>query len=428
MAWSASTAVTRSRGKCSSSCATSRGRTRQTRSEASPTPTRSRSLSATALLEQLAGHPGVLYAEPNYIVHALADPNEPAFPQLWGLRNTGQSVNSGWPGVAGADIHALPAWDVSLGSTAQVVAVVDTGIDYTHPDLEANMWSAPSSFQVTIQGRTITCPAGTHGFNAIRLTCDPRDDQGHGTHVSGTIGATGNNSIGVVGVNWIARLMGIKFLDSSGSGTVADAIAGIEFAIQAKQAFAPTLGANVRVLSASWGSTDFSQALFDEINEANNSDMLFVAAAGNNSISNDLLPTYPANYDAPSVLSIAATTNTDDLAWFSNYSTSSVHLGAPGADILSTTPDNTYGFLSGTSMAAPHVSGGAALVLSQCTLDTAALKDTLLSTVEQVPALASMTVTGGRLDVNSAVRSCSAPPAAPTALAALGGDGRVVLT
>jgi len=386
---------------------------------------RSRSLGAAALVARLTNHPAVLYAEPNYIVHAFTEPNDPSFPQLWGLKNVGQAVNGGLPGIAGADIHATRAWDVTVGSTVQVVAVVDTGIDYTHPDLSANIWSAPAPFTVTIGGTPITCPAGSHGFNAIAMTCDPMDDHGHGTHVAGTIGASGDNGVGVVGVNWIARVMAVKFLDASGSGTEADAINGIDFAIQAKQTFGAA--ANVRVLSNSWGGTDFSQALQDEIRAANDADMLFVAAAGNNGISNDILPTYPASDDSPNIVAVAATDDTDTLAWFSNYSATSVHLGAPGVDVLSTFPGGQYEFLSGTSMATPHVSGAAALVLSRCTLDTAALKDTLLSTVEPVPALAAVTVTGGRLDVNSAVRSCIAPPDAPTELTALAGDGQVTL-
>jgi subtilisin family serine protease len=387
----------------------------------------SRSMSATTLLQQLANHPDILYAEPNYLIHTFAEPNEPAFPYLWGLFNTGQSVNNGWGGIAGADIHAVPAWDLSFGSTTQVVAVIDTGIDYRHPDLADNMWSAPASFQVTIEDTTITCQAGTHGFNVIARTCNPQDDHEHGTHVSGTIGASGNNGQGIVGVNWITQLMGIKILDENGSGTMSDAIAGVDLAIQAQQAFATTSGANVRVVSASWGDTDFSQALLDEINAANDANMLFVAAAGNSAVSNDVSPTYPASFDAPNIISVAATTNTDTRAWFSNYGASSVHLGAPGTDIFSTAPHNQYAFRSGTSMATPHVSGAAALVLSRCALDTAALKDTLLSTVEPVSSLASTTITGGRLDLNSAIRSCSAPPAAPTALSALGGNGQVIL-
>ena len=159
-------------------------------------------LDVPALLQLLANHPDILYAEPNYLVRAFSEPNDPSFPQLWGLRNLGQVVN-GSVGVAGADIHAVDAWDVSLGSTAHVVAVIDTGIDYTHPDLAANVWSAPAPFSVNIAGVTITCPTGSHGFNAITLTCDPMDDHNHGTHVSGTIGASGGNGAGVVGVNCI---------------------------------------------------------------------------------------------------------------------------------------------------------------------------------------------------------------------------------
>jgi subtilisin family serine protease len=387
---------------------------------------RARALDVPALLELLANHPDVLYAEPNYIVHAFTEPNDPSFPQLWGLRNTGQTIN-GSVGVAGADIHAVDAWGISFGSTAQIVAVIDTGIDYTHPDLTANVWSAPAAFSVNIDGVTVTCPAGSHGFNAITLTCDPMDDHNHGTHVSGTIGASGGNGVGVVGVNWTTQVMGIKFLDATGSGTEADAIKAIDFAIQAKRAFSATGGANVRVLSNSWGGGDFSQALLDEINAANAEDMLFVAAAGNNGFDNDILPTYPGSYDAPNVIAVAATTNTDGRAFFSNYGAASVQLGAPGFDILSTTIGNTYAFFSGTSMATPHVSGAAALVLSHCAFDTAALKDALLATVEPIPSLASITTTGGRLDVYSAIRSCEAPTAPPT-LTALAGDGKVTLT
>ena len=322
---------------------------------------RSRSFTTAALLALLGRRPDLQYVEPNFVVHALIEPNDPSFPQLWGLRNLGQAVNGGLAGAAGADIHALDAWDVSIGSTDNVVAVVDTGIDYTHPDLAPNIWSAPDRFTVSINGTSITCEAGTHGFNAIDQSCDPMDDHEHGTHVSGTIGATGNNSVGVVGINWTASIMGLKFLDAGGSGTVADAINAIEFAIQAKQAFAATGGANVRVLSNSWGGGDFSQALLDEINSANSHDMLFVAAAGNNGVPNEILPTYPASYDTPNMIAVAATTNTDARAYFSNYGAHSVHLGAPGYDILSTIIGGAYGFLSGTSMATPHVSGAAAL-------------------------------------------------------------------
>ena len=387
----------------------------------------SRSVNVAALLARLIARGDVAFAEPNFVVHATALPDDTYFGQLWGLENTGQAVNGGLPGVPGADIHAKLAWEISVGSTGAVVAVVDTGIDYTHPDLSGNMWSAPSAFTVTVGGVSITCPAGSHGFNAIAMTCDPMDDNNHGTHVAGTIGASGNNGNGVVGVNWTTRLMGIKFLDESGSGTIADAIKAFEFAIQVKEAFAATGGANLRVLSNSWAGDAFSQALMDQVTDTNAHDMLFVAAAGNNGLSNDMFPAYPANFGVPNVIAVAATTNTDDRAWFSNYGADSVHLGAPGVDILSTTIGNTYAFSSGTSMATPHVSGAAALVLSRCALDTASLKDTLLGSVDAVPSLATRTITGGRLNVHSAIYSCLAPPTSPTGLTATAGNAQVSL-
>ena len=386
---------------------------------------RSRSLGTSALRARLMAHPHVRYAEPNWVVNLLAPPTDPLAPQLWGLLNLGQAVNGGLPGRPGADINAAGAWDLSVGSTSHVVAIVDTGIDYTHPDLAPNLWSAPAAFSVTVGGRTVTCPAGTHGFDAMTLSCDPMDDHNHGTHVAGTIGAAGGNGLGVAGVNWTARLMGLRFIGASGKGTTADAITALEFAMQARGVFGAA--ANVRVLSNSWGTRTYSQALADTIAATAQEDMLFVASAGNDGFSNDILPMYPASYPLPNVVAVAATTNTDDRAWFSNYGAASVHLGAPGVDILSTVRGHTYVFASGTSMAAPHVSGAAALVLSRCALDTPALRDTLLDTAERLPSLAPWTMTGARLDVHGAVRSCIGPPDAPANLTASAADRRVDL-
>ena len=372
---------------------------------------RSRSRDAVSLVAQLSARADVLYAEPNYIVYADSTPGDPRFGELWGLLNVGQAIN-GVNGTPGADIGASRAWDSAQGSRNTVVGIVDTGIDYSHPDVAGNVWSAPASFSVTLGGQRITCAAGTHGFNAIARTCDPLDDHFHGTHVAGTIGAVANNGAGVAGVNWFASMMGLKFLSANGSGTVANAINAIEFAIQAKAAF-PGGGANVRVLSNSWAGAAFSQALLDEINRAAQNEMLFVAAAGNSATDNDAVPTYPASYAAPNVIAVAATDNQDSLASFSNYGATSVHLGAPGVKVLSTIPGPGYEFFSGTSMATPHVSGAAALLLSRCTAGTAALKSMLTNNVDRIPSLAGITITGGRLNVGRAMSACG--PAGNTA-------------
>jgi subtilisin family serine protease len=372
----------------------------------------SASKNVTALIDELSARAEVGSVEPNYIVRAIAVPNDPRFGEQWGLRNTGQPI-LGNPGTPGADIGAVSAWDVSTGSRANVVAVVDTGVDYTHPDLNANIWSAPAVFMVNIGGLPIICPAGSHGFNAITNLCDPLDDNNHGTHVSGIIGAVGDNGVGVVGVNWTASIMGSKFINALGLGTTANAINAIEFTIQAKAAFAATAGANVRVLSNSWAGGGFSQALLDEINRADANDMLFVAAAGNASSNNDVTPNYPSNYNAPNIVAVAATDNTDALASFSNYGQTTVHLGAPGVNVLSTIRLASYAYFSGTSMATPHVSGAAALILSRCALNSANLKTNILNNVDSIPSLAGRTTTGGRLNVNKAIRACSAPTPPP---------------
>lgn len=371
---------------------------------------RSRSKNVETLIAELSARGDVIYAEPNVVINVTSMPDDERFAELWGLQNVGQTVG-GVTGTYGVDIGAASAWDLTTGSRSNVVAVIDTGVDYTHPDLTANMWSAPAPFTVTIGGQTIQCAAGTHGFDAITKTCDPKDEYNHGTHVAGTIGAVGDNGIGIAGVNRTASLMAIKFMDATGSGTLADAIDAVEFAIQAKQVFGA--GANVRVLSNSWGwNGEPSQALLDEINRANDADMLFVAGAGNGgadrlSDDNDLVPFYPGSYTAPNVIAVAATNNQDGLTTFSNYGRNSVHVGAPGELILSTIIGGGYDSWSGTSMATPHVAGAAALVLSRCPLDTASLKNTLLNNVDPVASLSAVTVTGGRVNVHKALLACN---------------------
>src|SRR6185369_2794105 len=287
---------------------------------------RSRGRNVDALLQAYLARPDVEYAEPNYVWHTMDLPNDVLFGQQYGLSNTGQTI-VGVDGTPGADISARQAWDITEGSRNIVVGVVDTGVDYKHPDLAPNIWCAPRSFTVTIDGQTITCVEGTHGFNAITRTCDPLDDNGHGTHVSGIIGAAGNNGAGVSGVNRVASIIGSKFLSSGGSGSTLDAIAAIEFLIQVKATFGSL--ANIRVLNNSWGGGGFSQALLDEINLATAADMLFVAAAGNaggtTSGNDDLTNNYPANYGNPAIVSVAATDNKDALAFFSSFGPVRVH-------------------------------------------------------------------------------------------------------
>src|SRR4029077_6707311 len=299
----------------------------------------SRSVNSTSLLQGIKGRSDVAYAEPNFIQREIRQPNDPFF------------VNGSLYGMT--KISAPQAWDLSIGNNTTLIGVIDTGIDYTHPDLAANVWGAPSSFTVTIGGVQITCPAGSHGFNAIVNSCDPLDDNEHGTHVSGTIGAVGNNGVGVTGVNWSTQIIAGKFLDASGQGSTSNAINAIEFMVQTKARFS---AANIRVLSNSWGGGPFSQALLDEINRAGSNNMLFVAAAGNSGTNNDTTPEYPASYSATNIIAVAATDSSDLLASFSNFGPGSVHLGAPGVGILSTVPGGGYAQLDGTSMATPHVS------------------------------------------------------------------------
>lgn len=213
-------------------------------------------------------------------------------------------------------------------------------------------------------------------------------------------------------MNWTTKIMGLKFLSASGSGNTADAIECMQFAIQAKQIFGSA--ANVRILSNSWGGGGFSQALLDAINAANSNDMLFVCAAGNNNSNNDTTAFFPANYAAPNVVSVAATDNRDAKSSFSNFGATTVDLGAPGANILSTVPNGGFAVFSGTLMATPHISCAAALVLSKCSLSTANLKANILSNVDQISSLAGRTVTGGRLNVNKAIRACAGGGNPPT--------------
>ena len=357
---------------------------------------------AKEAIAKLAKHPAVEYVEPDYQVQALGIPDDSRFDELWGLNNTGQTG-----GTADADIDAPEAWDITVGSRDVIVGVIDTGVDYTHPDLAANAWQNPGE----IAGDGIDNDDNgyiddVYGINAITGTGDPMDDQGHGTHVSGTIGATGNDALGVAGVNHEVSIVGCKFLSASGSGSTSDAIECIDYMVALKDA-----GHNVRVTNNSWGGGGFSQALSDAITASENADILFVAAAGNSAVDNDQNPHYPSSYEQDSVLAIASTTHTDAMSSFSQWGVTSVDMGAPGSDILSTVPGGGYSSYSGTSMATPHIAGAAALVLSiNPTLSAIELKNLLMQSGDDNADLADKTVSGERLNVNQAVIDADPEP------------------
>jgi subtilisin family serine protease len=345
--------------------------------------------------------PEVEYAEPNYEIKLDANegplvpvlPRDPQFEDQWALSNSGQRG-----GKKGADISAPLAWAKTTGSEDIVVAVLDTGVDYTHEDLAGNMWTRPDNLAPYHDNELGTID-DENGFNAIDNASDPMDDNGHGTHCAGIIGAEGENDLGIAGVNWKVQIMPLKFMNAGGSGTTKDAIEAINYAIERKKA-----GVNVRVISASWGSTQRSRPLEAAIRKAYENDILFVAAAGNSSTDNDRMPHYPSSYNVPNVISVAALDRHDQLASFSNFGAKSVAIAAPGVDILSTWLGNSYEEKSGTSMATPVVSGVAALVLAENPrMSVDELRKKLMASTDPIVALKGKTVAGGRINAAKAL-------------------------
>ncbi len=285
-------------------------------------------------------------------------------------------------------IGAPEAWTNWRGSKQMIVAVIDTGIDYNHEDLAFNVWRNPNPTNGDIAG-----------YDFVHNDGLPFDDHSHGTHTSGTVGAVGGNGKGVSGVNQRVSIMGLKFLSAEGSGSTADAIRAIDYAVDH----------GAKVLSNSWGGKgdDGNRALFDAIDRAKAKDVLFIAAAGNDGTDNDAAnPSYPAGFDNDNLISVAATDRNDRLAYFSNFGKRTTHLAAPGVGVLSTVAGGGYKSMDGTSMACPHVAGAAALVWSKNpTWTYKQVKNALMSSVDLVPSLASKTVTGGRLNVLKALHS-----------------------
>lgn len=337
------------------------------------------------MLDRFKNNPDVQYIEPNYKRRVMAmTPNDTLFSSQWALQQ----------------IQAPDAWQTSQGSTNVVLAIADTGIDLNHQDLTGNLWANPGEIcgnghDDDGNGYADDC----HGINTITGSGTPMDDEGHGTHVAGIAGAIGNNGVGVSGVNWRVSIMALKFLGADGSGSVADELKAIEYAVQK----------GAKVLNLSYGGYDLSESEKQAIQNAGN--ILFVAAACNESVNNDVSPCYPASLGFPNIISVAATDQSDDLAFFSNYGKNSVSVGAPGVSIKSTYLGNTYKSFSGTSMATPFVSGLAALVLSKYpSLSPSQLKDRILRTADAILSLQDKILTGGRINAYRALTEVVSGP------------------
>jgi len=373
--------------------------------------------SAEEAAKRYEASPDIEYAEPDFWLFSDQTYNDPYYADgsLWGFNNTGQNS-----GTNDADIDAPEAWDApgawqtATGSDGAVVAVIDTGVDINHSDLDGNIWTNPNE----IAGNKRDDDGNgyvddIHGWDCRSndsTVYDNASSDKHGTHVAGTIAAEGN-SIGVIGVDWKAKVMPLKFMGPAG-GYTSDAIECLNYAADARA----NRGINVKVSNNSWGGGGFNQSLKDAIE---NSGILFVAAASNEGTNNDTSPVYPSSYNSANIVAVAATDRNDRLASFSNYGSTSVDLAAPGVGIWSTLTKNTYGSYNGTSMATPHVAGTAALIQDNYpTLSVAGIRDRILNNVDKIPSLGGKTVTGdpanpdtgapatgGRLNTDRAVRA-----------------------
>ena len=346
-------------------------------------------VSVEQAVERLRGRPGVEYAEPDYELRVEGAPNDEWFPYLWSLDNTGQTG-----GTPGADIHAVQAWDVFTGDPHLKIGVIDTGIDYTHHDLVANVWTNPGEIPdngLDDDGNGYV--DDVHGYDFANGDGDPFDDHSHGTMVAGIIAGKGDNLIGVPGVCWQAQLVAIKVITYNGYGTIDAAIAGLEYAV--------TLG--IKLTNNSYVAQSYSQALLDAINAARAAGCLFVAAAGNGGSNNDQDPRYPASYNSANIIAVTSSDNVDGVALGANYGPTSVDLAAPGVDIISTFPDSMYRTMSGTSMATAYVTGVCALAMGQHPELTAPeIKGRVLAAVDVEPYLTRKVLTNGRLNAFTA--------------------------
>ena len=350
----------------------------------------SRDIDVRSALELARGMPDIVSAQPNYYYRLLATPDDTRFSELYGLTN----------------ISAPAAWDIATGSAKTVVAVIDTGIKYDHEDLAQNIWTNTGE----IAGNGIDDDKNgyvddIHGYDFFFGDPDPNDEHGHGTHVAGTIGAVGNNSLGVVGVNWNVRLMAVKIYDSTGFGTTSAMLINAYNYVRLMR----ERGVNIRVTNNSYGGCDeacgYDLATREALEALGDEGVLNVFAAGNGGQNVDTVPFYPGSYSLPTIINTAASTQTDSRAGFSNFGANGVDIAAPGSGILSTVIFGSgYAQSSGTSMAAPHVSGTAALLSSfDPALSNFSLKATILNSADRLAAWQGTVKSGGRLNAASAL-------------------------
>ncbi|MBC7658317.1 MAG: S8 family serine peptidase [Chitinophagaceae bacterium] len=360
--------------------------------------------------DELAASPGVRAVEANVVYNLYEKtPNDLDFTKLYALSNTGQSS-----GVAGADVGATKAWDVSTGSKNVLVGIIDSGMDYNHPDLASNVWSNPGETGLDANGNDKRTNGidddgngfvdDWHGWDFYNNDNDPMDDNSHGTHVAGTIGGVGNNGVGVAGVNWAVSMVPIKVFSAAGETTTDILVKGVDYATK--------LG--VFVTNNSWGGGAYSDAIFASIQKAADANILFVAASGNESANNDSGEHYPSNYNLPNIISVASINRRDQLSTFSNFGAKTVDVAAPGEEIFSTVPGGLYALKSGTSMATPHVTGALALIRSVFpNIPALDIRAKLLASSVQTPALIDKVISG-RINVGNAMETDTIAPAPVT--------------